>query len=128
MLLGACSIFTQHDPTYDLRASFTPTEENIQKVETILDSEASKWNLTIQRDDRDHLEFITQGKPAFYTALLDAERNPVLWVTNAGAGEAIALVAIDFGEMPNAHFESMVISIRGQVSEQLGIDFREVGV
>jgi hypothetical protein len=98
----------------------------VDQIEARMRNIAERWGLEVYEKDRNEMATLTQGKPAFYFELYLSERQPILWVTNAGAGEVIALVAISYDEDALADLDSLIMDVRQELAN-LDLEFAPIG-
>jgi len=82
---------------------------NIERVENHIDTLAGKNELRIFRKERESMEFLSNGSPAFFTALYYKE-NPIFVVTNVGTSSTLSISITDYGDFPIARLENLASS------------------
>jgi hypothetical protein len=98
----------------------------IDQIEARMRNVAERWSLQVYEKDRDEMAALTQGKPAFYFELYLSASQPILWVTNAGAGEVIALVAIRYEEDVLDDLDRLIMDVRQELAN-LDLEFAPIG-
>jgi hypothetical protein len=94
----------------------------IGQVELILVGIAADRELRVFKKDREKMQYLSQGKDAFFTALYFKE-DPVLIVTNVGVADILVMTTTDYGKMPKEELEHMADAVIGMASNK-GIDLK----
>lgn len=118
ILCSACSS-ESIDPYMKYSANFDNSK--IEQVESILSSIAADRELEIFRKDREKMQYLSQGKHAFFTALY-FEEDPVLILTNVGVADTLVMTITDYGKMPIEELENIAEVVISNASSK-GIDF-----
>jgi hypothetical protein len=79
---------------------------NIERVEKYIDILAEKNDLRIFRKEREDMAILSNGSPAFFTALYYKE-NPVFVATNVGVSSTLSISITDYGSFPIDKLENL---------------------
>jgi len=95
-ILG-CSESSFIKPHVMYRADFSG--EHIKQIEEFIDTIADKNKFRVFRKGRENMAVLTKGKKAFFSALYYKD-DPIIIISNAGAGTILSISATDYGILP----------------------------
>lgn len=78
----------------------------IEQVESILLGIATDYKLRIFKKNRENMQYLSQGKNAFFTALYFND-DPILIMTNVGVADTLVLTVTDYGEVSQKDLEQI---------------------
>lgn len=106
-------------PIFQYRAPFDTTK--VDKVEEVVRRIAEDAGFSLFEKDRAVMKHITFGKDAFFIGFY-LDEDPVLFISNAGAGEIIDLSIMDFGVMSVEELENLASRVRQELKQKLEIN------
>lgn len=109
-------------PHVQLSAPFDNSQ--IDRIESILRDVATNNDLKIFKKNREKMQYLSQGKNAFFTALYFKE-DPVLILTNVGVANTLVFTATDYGKMPIAELERLASEVVKRIETSVNTNFEE---
>ena len=97
------------------RADFSG--EYIQQIEEFIDIVATENKLRVFRKDRKNMAVLTEGNDAFYSVFYYND-DPVISITNVGAGTVLSIIATDYGNLPIEQLNSIVKRLTTFLTEE----------
>jgi len=116
LALGESSKVTPHTM---YRADFLSS--SISDVEKCIDTIAKENGLRIFRKDRQQMSTLTNGQPAFFTALYYQD-DPVMTVTNVAVGTILSISISDYGKIPISELELILSDFTSMLEQAKTVD------
>lgn len=109
------ALFKSCEAELDTPAKINDVDKRIRRI-------AKNWDFKIFEKDRASMALLTQGKSAFYIEVLAENNDPLLWVTNAGAGDLVALVVTRSKHVSEVALTRLTNEVLAELAE-LGLSF-----
>ena len=82
----------------------------ISQIESVLDDVAVRNELEVFSKDHKKMRFLSEGNPAFFTALY-LNGDPIIIITNVGVADTLVLTITDYGKIPVAELELIAAEV-----------------
>jgi hypothetical protein len=125
LLLSACNNPpSEYLPENDIyRSDFNQAEIDI--VLDALYSFAKNHNLKVIEKDREQMQVLTQGTPAF-SVFLYSENDPIFSVTNFGVGKIVSINARYYSRFEEGEIEQLRDMLLSRLENEATLDFKKV--